>query len=184
MEAAGRAHFGALLKQFRLDAGMTQQDLAERSKLSVETISTLERGARTRPHSDTVILLARALDLPPEREVLLRSAVDTSRRPQRSEVGNVSPLRLVRSDTQARPRSNLPRQLTSFVGRERELAELEGLLREHRLVTVLGAGGVGKTRVAVQVCDHVLEVWPDGVWLVDLAPLEQQAIKPKLGMRQ
>ena len=57
MEAASRPHFGTLLRQFRLDAGMTQQDLAERAKLSVEAIGTLERGARTRPYRETVVLL-------------------------------------------------------------------------------------------------------------------------------
>jgi transcriptional regulator with XRE-family HTH domain len=49
MEAAGRLDFGALLRRFRLDAGMTQQTLAERAKLSVEAIGALERGARTDP---------------------------------------------------------------------------------------------------------------------------------------
>jgi transcriptional regulator with XRE-family HTH domain len=81
MEAASRGDFGRLLKQFRLDAGMTQQDLAERANLSVEAIGTLERGARTRPQRETVVLLARALGLPPEREMLLRGAVDPSRSP-------------------------------------------------------------------------------------------------------
>ena len=71
MEAAGRPDFGALLRQFRLDAGMTQQELAERAKLSVEAISTLDRGARTRPYRETVVLLGRALRLSPEREALL-----------------------------------------------------------------------------------------------------------------
>ena len=153
MEAAGRPHFGALLRQFRLDAGMTQQELAERAKLSVEAISTLERGARTRPYRDTVVLLGRALELSPEREALLESAVGTahpSRQRDRSEALHASLLRIVRPDTQATPKHNLPQQLTSFVGRQREVGEIAALLREHRLVTVVGAGGVGKTRVAVQ----------------------------------
>ena len=81
MEAAGRPHFGALLRQFRLDAGMTQQELAERAKLSVEAISTLERGARTRPHRETVVLLGRALELSPEREALLASAIGIAHPP-------------------------------------------------------------------------------------------------------
>jgi transcriptional regulator with XRE-family HTH domain len=57
MEAAGRPHFGALLRRFRLDAGLTQQELAEQAELSAEAISLLERGARTRPHRETVALL-------------------------------------------------------------------------------------------------------------------------------
>ncbi|MGC2407060.1 MAG: helix-turn-helix transcriptional regulator [Candidatus Cybelea sp.] len=82
MEPAGQLHFGALLRQFRLDAVMTQQTLAERAKLSVEAISTLERGARTRPYKETVSLLARALGLSPEREALLESAIDVARPPR------------------------------------------------------------------------------------------------------
>jgi predicted ATPase/transcriptional regulator with XRE-family HTH domain len=177
METAGRTHFGALLKQFRLDAGMTQQDLAERAKLSVEAISTLERGARTRPHSETVNLLARALDLLPRCEAQLKGAVDPSRRPQRPDVPSASRLRLLRSDDEAATtRNNLPRQLTSLVGRQREVDEVAGLLRRHQLVTVVGTGGVGKTRVAVQLGSAVLDECPDGVWLVDLAPLGHERL--------
>ena len=75
METAGRPHFGALLRQFRLDAGLTQQQLAERAKLSVEAISTLERGAERGPIGIRSDLLGRALGLSPERQALLGSAI-------------------------------------------------------------------------------------------------------------
>ena len=146
-------HFGALLRQFRLDAGLTQQQLAERAKLSVEAISTLERGARTPSLRDTVNSSARALGLSAERQALLGSASalpHATRQRERSEALNASLLRLVRPDAQATPRHNLPAQLTSLVGRQSEIAEIAALLREHRLLTVVGAGGVGKTRIAVQ----------------------------------
>jgi predicted ATPase/DNA-binding XRE family transcriptional regulator len=174
MEAAARPHFGALLRQFRLDAGMTQQELAERANLSVEAISLLERGARTRPQRETVVLLGRALDLSPKRKALLVNAIGIahpSRQRANSEALSASLLQLVRPDTIATARNNLPQQLTSFVGRQRELGEIEALLREHRLVTVVGSGGVGKTRVAVQLGSSLLNGFPDGVWLADLAPL-------------
>ncbi|RKN17254.1 adenylate/guanylate cyclase domain-containing protein [Micromonospora musae] len=64
---------------------------------------------------------------------------------------------------------NLPTQVTSFVGRETERAELRGLVQGHRLVTVLGAGGAGKTRLAVELAAGVVEAYPDGVWFVDIA---------------
>jgi predicted ATPase/class 3 adenylate cyclase len=67
--------------------------------------------------------------------------------------------------------NNLPAQLTSFVGREAELAELGQLLAQHRLVSLVGTGGCGKTRLAVQVAAELAEVHPDGVWWVELAPL-------------
>ena len=94
-----------------------------------------------------------------------------SRQRANSEALSASLLQLVRPDTIATARNNLPQQLTSFVGRQRELGEIEALLRVHRLVTVVGSGGVGKTRVAVQLGSSLLNGFPDGVWLADLAPL-------------
>ncbi len=178
MEAASRLDFGALLRQFRLDAGMTQQTLAERAKLSVEAISTLERGARTRPYRETVTLLARALALSPEREALLERAADLAQPPRRRGGVDLKPslLRVIHSDAGRTRRHNLPKQLTSFVGRQREVAEIAALLREHRLVTVVGAGGVGKTRVAVHAGSELLDDFRDGVCLVDLAPLTNQTL--------
>src|SRR3984957_7540934 len=179
MEAAARPHFGALLRRYRLDVGMTQQDLAERANLSVEAIGTLERGARTRPHRDTVALIARALALSPERAAQLESAVGVAHpaRPrERAEPVNASLLRIVHSDPQSPPRPNLPEQLTSFVGREREVGEVVELVREHRLVTIVGSGGIGKTRVAAQVGRDVLGGCSDGVWLVDLATLTDHTL--------
>ena len=67
--------------------------------------------------------------------------------------------------------NNLPSQLTSFVGRQRELAELRGALASTRLLTLTGAGGSGKTRLAWQLAADRLEGYPDGVWWVELAPL-------------
>jgi predicted ATPase/DNA-binding SARP family transcriptional activator len=71
----------------------------------------------------------------------------------------------------AEARHNLPAPVTSFVGRERELADLERLLRAHRLVTITGMGGAGKTRVALETARGQAGAWTDGVWLVDLLPL-------------
>jgi predicted ATPase/class 3 adenylate cyclase len=71
---------------------------------------------------------------------------------------------------------NLPVQLTSFVGREKQIEEVKRRLRDHRLVTVTGAGGSGKTRLALQVAADVVEDYEDGVWLVDLSPLAEPAL--------
>ena len=67
--------------------------------------------------------------------------------------------------------TNLPAQLTSFVGREREAAEIGGLLRRHRLVTLVGVGGTGKTRLMLHVADELTDRHADGSWLIELAPL-------------
>jgi predicted ATPase/class 3 adenylate cyclase/DNA-binding CsgD family transcriptional regulator len=85
--------------------------------------------------------------------------------------------------------NNLPLQLTSFVGREREIAEVKRLLTNTRLLTLTGIGGAGKTRLALQVAAEVLENFRDGVWLVELARLFDGELVPKtvgltLGMRE
>jgi predicted ATPase len=70
----------------------------------------------------------------------------------------------------ARP-NNLPIQRTSFVGREHDIADVIELLGRHRLLTLVGSGGVGKTRLALRVGAELLDRYPDGVWFVDLAPI-------------
>src|SRR5262245_3384115 len=79
-------------------------------------------------------------------------------------------------------RHNLPLQLTSFVGRERELAEVRRLLAGARLVTLTGTGGAGKTRLALQVAAETLDEHPDGTWFVDLAPLTDATLVPQTAL--
>jgi hypothetical protein len=76
-------------------------------------------------------------------------------------------------------RHNLPTALSSFVGRERELAEVQARLTDARLVTLTGVGGSGKTRLALEVARAVLDRYPDGVWLVELAALADPALVPQ-----
>ncbi|HZI37086.1 MAG TPA: adenylate/guanylate cyclase domain-containing protein, partial [Acidimicrobiia bacterium] len=73
---------------------------------------------------------------------------------------------------------NLPVQLTSFIGREAEMTEVRRLLADNRLVTLIGTGGAGKTRLALQVAAETLAEFPGGVWQVDLAPLNDPAVVP------
>ena len=84
--------------------------------------------------------------------------------------------------------TNLPAQLTSFVGREEELRVVEKLVNTHRLVTLMGAGGAGKTRLAVEAAGAMLQDFDDGVWLVELARVTDpdlcwNAIAESLGLR-
>jgi predicted ATPase/DNA-binding NarL/FixJ family response regulator len=72
--------------------------------------------------------------------------------------------------------NNLPIQVTSFIGREREVAEVTRLLATTQLLTLIGAGGCGKTRLALHVASEVQDAYPDGVWLVELAPLADPAL--------
>ena len=75
--------------------------------------------------------------------------------------------------------NNLPHQLTSFVGREREVEEVAQLLAKNRLVTLTGVGGIGKTRLSLQVAAGLLDDFPDGVWLVELASLADARLVPE-----
>lgn len=84
---------------------------------------------------------------------------------------------------------NLPSQLTSFIGRETEMGEARALLGQSRLLTLTGMGGAGKSRLALQVAADVVDDYPDGVWLIELAPLSDpnlvpQAIASALGLRE
>jgi predicted ATPase/class 3 adenylate cyclase len=83
---------------------------------------------------------------------------------------------------------NLPTQVTSFIGRDAERAELDRLVTAHRLVTVVGAGGAGKTRLALELAGRVVESYPDGVWFVDVASVTDPglvafAVAAVLGLR-
>jgi len=85
--------------------------------------------------------------------------------------------------------SNLPEPLTSFVGRQGELAEIERLLSGNRMLTLVGAGGVGKTRLALRIAADLIDAFPDGVWLVELAALSDprrvpQTVATVLGLRE
>jgi len=75
--------------------------------------------------------------------------------------------------------NNLPQQVSSFVGRERELAEVATMLTRLRLLTLVGTGGLGKTRLSLQVAADLLDDFPEGVWLVELAPLRDEQLVPQ-----
>ena len=130
------AGFGTLLRRFRVAAGLSQEALAERAGLSADAIAALERGRRSRPRAFTLGVLAEALALGAEDRALLVSAA----------AGQDSP--------RVPPGRPLPVQLTSFVGRQLELAEVERRVGQARMLTLLGPGGTGKTRLALVVADR------------------------------
>jgi predicted ATPase/transcriptional regulator with XRE-family HTH domain len=152
--------FGEVLRHLRSQATLSQEELAERTGLSVRGISDLERGARRAPHLNTVRLLADALAASEiERALLLSSA-----RPP-----PCAPTALGESHHWMRA----PHPLTRLIGREGQLATVQALLgrEDVRLVTLTGAGGIGKTRLAVAVAMATAAEFADGVVFVDLAPL-------------
>ena len=133
--------FGALLREHRLAAGLSQEALAERASMSSEGISALERGHRRTPHRDTLALLIRALKLDDERRGEFEAAAARSARTRRGGA----------HDPFADGGAPLPLSLTSFVGRDAELREIAELARGHRLITLTGTGGIGKTQTALRI---------------------------------
>jgi len=93
-------------------------------------------------------------------------------------VGPVSNVTETARDENQVVRSNLPQALTSFVGRERDLVEIKRLLPTKRLITIVGAGGIGKTRLALQIAVEVIGAYRDGAWFVDLGALRDGALVP------
>jgi transcriptional regulator with XRE-family HTH domain len=175
---AEAAAFGALLRGHRRAAGLTQEALAERAGLSRLGVQHLEAGD-ARPYPATLDALAAALDLPPEDRARLRATVPAAPVPTPGRG---------RADGRGGPGrpaagpSNLPAPLTSFVGREREVAEVARLLGGEppgpRLVTLTGPGGVGKTRLALRAAAEALGRFPDGAWVAELAALADPALVP------
>src|SRR5579864_4179668 len=157
--------FGTLLKRYRLAAGLSQEALAERARVSARAISSYERGLRQAPYRGTLAQLIHALQLAPVERQRLEAAVQRRRAP--------------RSGGTSEHRTNLPVQRTSFVGRGRETAEVTRLLDRTRLLTLVGSGGCGKTRLALHVANELLNDYPDGVWLVDLAPVSDPTLVPQ-----
>ncbi len=160
--------FGEALRTHRREAGLTQEELAELAGLSVRSISGWERGEGAAPRRDTLSLLVRALGLSGSERAAFEAMV------VRAHVRKTeAPVKLTMiSVAQGHPdHHNLPRSINSFVGRERELAELGPLIRQAPLVTLVGAGGIGKTRLAQELARLQAGEFADGAWLVQVAEL-------------
>lgn len=157
MATRGYGTLGGMLRALREDAGLSQEELAERAGLSPHAISALERGTRTRPYPHTLRSLAAALELTEDQRAELLAAVPPrSPRPA--------------TDAPARTRE-LPVPATPLLGRDDDVGRVADLLRTSRLVTLSGPGGVGKTRLALAAAAQVRDRYADGVRLVELAPL-------------
>src|SRR5262245_31986879 len=134
---------GEFLRQHRLAVGLTQEELAERARMSIRAISDLERGVRRTPHKDTLRLLAEALGLSEDDRALLFEAVRETRRAE-------APPSAAQTSVFSR---DFPVALTPLLGREREEAAIAHLLLRDdvRLLTLTGSAGIGKTRLAAQM---------------------------------
>ena len=164
--SAGPSAFGSLLRRYRLAAGLSQEALAERARISVQGIGALERGDRRTPQRETLTLLTAALALTAdERRGFEAAAV-------RQGAARSTRAAVSAGPWPSAPCWSLPLSLTSTVGRESEVGEIAQLVREHRLVTLTGAGGIGKTRTALDVGALFSDDGGGGVLLVELASLD------------
>jgi non-specific serine/threonine protein kinase len=159
-----------MLRRYRLEAHLSQELLAERARMSIDAISALERGTRRSPQRQTLALLIDALHID-----------GAARREFEAAAARPVVLRVRSDEPAAHPPSvkrnhNLPFALTSFIGRTRECAVLGERVQSERLMTLLGTGGVGKTRLAVELGHAVLDRFADGVWLVELAEIRDPAL--------
>jgi tetratricopeptide (TPR) repeat protein/transcriptional regulator with XRE-family HTH domain len=164
VEGGGRPSetVAALLKRFRLVAGLSQEDLAERARLSVQAIGAIERGARRRPHPRTLRALAAGLALSAEDRALL---LGTASRPQEPGAYRAS----------TRSVAQLPRDIGDFTGRESEVSQVVAALtsppanaQAAPVVAISGTPGVGKSALAVHVAQRVRSRFPDGQLYVNL----------------
>jgi len=163
--------FGEWLKRRRKTKGLTQAELALQINCSTSLIKKIEAEVRF-PSRQIVEQLADVFTIPPdEREMF-----------QKFARGNWMAAPTDTEDTPwhtSHSRHNLPIQLTSFIGREKDIVDIKRLLESAHMLTLIGPGGTGKTRLCIQVANEVLEQYQDGVWLVELAPILDPILVPR-----
>jgi predicted ATPase/DNA-binding XRE family transcriptional regulator len=167
------------LRSYRLASGLSQEALAARAGLSPNGISALERGYRRSPQRETLGLLAAALSLDDAQRRAIEEAAIRSAPSRRLGIG------AARAAVREAPAAGLPLALTSFVGRDREVAEIGRILEEHRLVTLIGAGGIGKTQTALHVAAQLgIEACFAGLAPVASSALILPTIASALGVQE
>ena len=173
--------FGDLLKYLRKRAQLNQRELAIAVGYSEAHISRLEKNQRLPDLATVAALFIPALMLEEEPETTAHlMQLATSAHGQELQAGkNIT---LPRTQEQESIPSNLPIQLTTFIGRQSEIRDLTELLpgkSPSRLVTLTGPGGMGKTRLALQTGISLLGLYPEGAWFVDLTPLSTPELIPQ-----
>jgi predicted ATPase len=158
--------FSDFLKFLRKRARLTQRELGIAAGYSETQITRLEGGSRL---PDPVVVKTRFVDaLALRDEPRLAQQLIALAEAAHGQTAITAPA--------TASRTNLPAHLSRFIGRERELEEIIGLVSANRLVTLTGAGGAGKTRLATEVSAHMLDYFADGVWLIELSAISDAAL--------
>jgi predicted ATPase/DNA-binding SARP family transcriptional activator len=211
-DAAFVAAYRVRFEKLRLEALEDRFDLCLRMGLHRENVSAIEALAdehplRERLQSQLLVTLYRC-----GRQAEASDAYQRTRRRLLDDLGmepgpdlqatfreilrhEVSPVRSTEPEGRVHPpsatssRTNLPAEVSSFIGRADQIAEVAELLASNRLVTLVGSGGIGKTRLALQVARRAVDRYRDGVWLIDLATVAEAEALPhevmaRLGLRQ
>ena len=179
MDRSGREGFALLLRGLRESRSLTQEELATRAGLTVKAVGALERGERLRPYPHTVRALADALDLDEHERASLVGSV-----PRRVS----APHQDLPEDAGAEdgvPNPALAVPATRLIGRDDDVARVAGLFHDgHRLVTLTGPGGVGKTRLALEVLQRHGSALTDRQAFVDLAAVRDPGlVLPRIAAR-
>lgn len=190
-QTSSPTYFGGWIKHRRKMLDLTQVGLAQRSGCSLPALRKIEAGER-RPSRQLADLLARSLEIPiDDRATFIKVARGEMSIERLSDPAYTSPDSFRETQSSFHTHGNLPEMLTSFIGRETEIQWLQQKLLDdaHRLITLTGAGGTGKTRLALQVCAKLNDTFSDGVWLVELASINDPGLVVKsvaqvLGMHE
>jgi len=157
--------FGNWLRQRRRILDLTQQDFADLLGCARITLTRIEADTLKPSKQLASIILEKVGISVEEQDAWIRFARGQTSLPFDG-----------RSLSLPKRKTNLPAALTSFIGREKEMVQVVKLLQKHRLVTLTGSGGVGKTRLALKTGEQLLDRYRDGVWLIELAPVFDRQI--------
>ncbi|MCX6059398.1 MAG: tetratricopeptide repeat protein [Chloroflexi bacterium] len=163
-----RSTFGKWLRQKRRALDLTQEAFADQVSCARITLRRIESDA-LKPSKELALVLLEKVGIPKsDCAAWLPFARGLGDPPVKQTIPLPAPIR-----------NNLPASLTTFIGREKEQADVINLITKNRLVTLTGSGGVGKTRLSIQAAAELLTEYPIGVWLVELAPLTDPALVPQ-----
>ena len=169
--------FGKWLRKQRRTLDLSQKALADQVGCAEVTLRRIETD-RLKPSKELANILLERIGIP-----------ETERPGWISFARGLSGFPTSTTPSSNEPITNLPAPLTTFIGRKKEQAEIIRLIAKHRLVTLAGAGGIGKSRLAMKVGEQIVEDYPSGVWLVELASILDPSLVPHttaltLGLRE